>query len=341
VRIFFHYQVTDAPWGGGNQFLRGLIEQFHAQGALTRVEKEAQIHFFNSHQNYREVIRAARVYRDATFIQRVDGPMRLYNHRRDPRDLIVFLLARFIADGVIFQSDWSKRRSLELGFTADKRIETEVIHNSADDRIFFPDEREQPQSQRLKIIIVSWSTNQKKGFGIYKWLDKNLDFGKYLVDFVGNSPTGFQNIRVISPLSSEELARKMRESDMLLTASINDPCSNVIVEALACGTPVLALASGGHPELINSGGMLFSGRDDLLEKIDQMALNLDFLRQNIRTNSMKRVSESYLRFCRDTRKKLVNSKSNRSKLILFLLPLLLRLVLIRSAVLARLLRLTT
>lgn len=336
MRIFVHYRVTDAPWGGGNQFLKGLINQFQAEGALTQIEKEAHVHFFNSHQNYQEVIKAAKTYRDATFIQRVDGPMRLYNHRLDPRDLIVFLLARYVADGIIFQSDWSKRRLLESGFRSNGTTASCVIHNWADDRIFFPEDRVAAFSDKKKILIASWSTNRNKGFEIYKWLDKNLDFKRFIVEFVGNSPMEFQNIQVIPPLPSRDLATKMRESDILLTASMNDPCSNIIVEALACGTPVLALASGGHPELVRGGGMLFSGKDDLLQKIDQMVLDLDVLRKGIRKSSMNRVGASYLGFCRDVQSTAVNAKSTWDRAMLFFLPSLFRFILFSSAALTRL-----
>ncbi len=42
---------------------------------------------------------------------------------------------------------------------------------------------------------------------------------------------------------------------MLLHPKVRDPCPNVVLEALACGLPVVHSASGGVPELVGDGGI--------------------------------------------------------------------------------------
>ena len=41
-------------------------------------------------------------------------------------------------------------------------------------------------------------------------------------------------------------------ADILLHTKYNDPCPSTVIEALACGVPVVYSASGGVPELVGS-----------------------------------------------------------------------------------------
>jgi glycosyltransferase involved in cell wall biosynthesis len=46
-----------------------------------------------------------------------------------------------------------------------------------------------------------------------------------------------------------------RRAHVLLHPKVNDPCPNVVLEALACGCPVVHSASGGTPELVGDAGV--------------------------------------------------------------------------------------
>ena len=46
-----------------------------------------------------------------------------------------------------------------------------------------------------------------------------------------------------------------RRAHLLLHTKVNDPCPNVVLEALACGVPVVHSASGGTPELVGEAGV--------------------------------------------------------------------------------------
>ena len=76
------------------------------------------------------------------------------------------------------------------------------------------------------------------------------------VDILGTC--GVRRIRTLGPLPPLALARVLRQHDVYLTASVNDPASNALLEALACGLPALYLRSGGHAEITR--GPLFRPR---------------------------------------------------------------------------------
>ena len=99
---------------------------------------------------------------------------------------------------------------------------------------------------------------------------------------------------MISALPSEELADLLRTQDIYLAASLNDPCSNALLEALACGLPAAFAASGGHPELVGAAGLPFSSAEELPALLDRLASELDSYRAAIRVPSLAEVADRYL-----------------------------------------------
>jgi glycosyltransferase involved in cell wall biosynthesis len=63
--------------------------------------------------------------------------------------------------------------------------------------------------------------------------------------------------------SSAEISRRLQASDVLLHASVTEGIPNAIIEAMACGLPVVATSCGGVPEAITDGveGFLVAPRD--------------------------------------------------------------------------------
>ena len=112
-----------------------------------------------------------------------------------------------------------------------------------------------PASARDREQLVGQSP--RKGSGIPAWLDRNLDFDTFELTFAGRTQQRFERIRIVEPLPSEALAELLRAQDVYLAPSRDDPCSNALLEALACGLPAAYLRSGGHPELVGEGGIGF------------------------------------------------------------------------------------
>src|SRR5581483_9601097 len=155
-----------------------------------------------------------------------------------------------LADATIFQSRYSLEKHRELGY---ELVEPHVIVNAVDPAIFNTDGRESFSRNRpLRVVASSWSDNPRKGGPTYSWLAEHLDASHFEFTFAGRTRAPLP--RVVGPLTSTELADLLRSSDVFVTASENDPCSNAVLEALACGLPVAYLDSGGHPELVGDAG---------------------------------------------------------------------------------------
>jgi len=292
LNIFFNFQ--DSAFGGGNQFLKTLKHKLNTLNLYEEDAKNSSVIIFNSHQQYQEIFKLKKVLLNTKFIHRVDGPIRLYNDMSDTRDDIVYNLNR-LSDGTIFQSKYSFENNIKLGMKCPSRYR--IIQNFCDENIF-KTKNSIGINAKIRIISTSFSTNIKKGFGIYKFLDDNLDLSKYEYVFVGNSPAQFNNIKNIGCLNTEEVAKELYKSDIYLTASQNDPCSNSLIEAQTVGLPTIALNSGGHPEIINNNAELYESKDDLLEKINNVSSNIqDYFLKRSKINS-DRITEKYIQFAR-------------------------------------------
>jgi glycosyltransferase involved in cell wall biosynthesis len=69
-------------------------------------------------------------------------------------------------------------------------------------------------------------------------------------------------VRLAGPLAPEAVAQWMVASDVVTLPSYSEGHPNVLVEALACGRPVVATDVGGIPEVVDAAsGVLVRPRD--------------------------------------------------------------------------------
>lgn len=309
MKIHILYNFQDQPWGGGNQFLKALKREFEIQDIYEDKPENADVIIFNSHHNFDEVFDLKNRFKSKIFIHRIDGPLHLTRGSSKDLDKIIYKFNSLIADGIVFQSNWCRSHNHKF-FKISTKYET-VVSNASDKEVFNEQEKTFTPD-KVKIIASGWSPNWRKGFEVYKYLDENLDFSRYGMTFVGNSPVEFKNIKYIKPVGSKELAGILRQHDIYITASQNDPCSNSLIEALSCGLPAVALNDGGHPELIGNGGELFVVKQEVIEKINKVAKNYNYYHSQIKKPSMEKVCQSYLEFVKKIYQD-IESKSYKPK----------------------------
>ena len=302
MKIFVIYDLVDEPAGGGNQFIKMLKNEFKAQGFLAETPEKADIFLFNSHHCLKTVYSYKKSFPERKFVHRVDGPIRLYNNLGDPRDQQVYFANETFADATVYQSEWSKNQNLKMGLELKKFCT--IIQNCSDDKIFFPTQKSEKRD-KIRLISSSWSTNPKKGFDFYRSLDEILNFNDYEYVFAGSANIEFKNIKSLGILNSKKLANELRKSDIFITASENDPCSNALIEAASCGLTCIALNSGGHPEIIKNSDLLFENKSDFLKIIKETKNNLNSLK--IIVNKPKQVVDEYVDFLNKT----LNGKYSR------------------------------
>ena len=150
-------------------------------------------------------------------------------------------------------------------------------------------------SRPLRLISTSWSDNENKGGPTYAWLDAVLDRSRFEYTFVGRTRHPLPLGRTLPPQPSDRLAELLRDHDVFVTARVNDPCSNALLEALACGLPAVYRASGGHPELVGDAGVPFESAEDVPDALLQLSSDLDGYRSQITVPSLASVADAYVR----------------------------------------------
>jgi len=292
MKINILFEFKDGPWGGGNQFLKALRDEFRKRGVYEEEPESANSILFNSHHSLGKLLNLKLKYPQKKFIHRIDGPVFLIRNRDLAIDKLIFKLSENIADFSIFQSKWSLDKCQALGF---KNELFNVIYNAPDNSIFNTDNKGSFKSSgKIRIIATSWSGNLNKGFDVYEYLDENLDFEKYEFIFIGNSPIKFKNAKYIPPLPSNELAIELKKADIYITASKNDPCSNSLIEALSCGLPAVVFNDGGHPELIQKGGEVFNTKEESVEKIEVVSNNYNHYAHHIPQYKINIIADKYI-----------------------------------------------
>lgn len=301
----FH-DFAPPPAGGGHQFLRALWRELEQQG--WRLEKNTcspttRACLCNGHNFAAERLRALR-RAGVPIVHRVDGPVGVYRGRGpddDPTDQRVWQINRDLASATILQSRYSLLKHQELGYSF---VEPHIIPNTPDPTLFHAVGRiESPvvvqqgqpvQQRKVRLISTSWSDNPNKGAAVYQWLEEHLDWQRFDYTFVGRSPLRFRRIRTLPPLPSHQLAHVLRRHDIVITASRHDPCSNALLEALACGLPALYLNSGGHPELVGQAGFAFESAEELPALLDRLVADYPQRQEQISLPPLPHVAARYL-----------------------------------------------
>jgi len=189
---------------------------------------------------------------------------------RLPRRMIQWA-ARHAA-GMITVSRSLKDRLVELGVPAER---IEVLRNGVDLRLFRPVERAE-ERRRLgftrKTLLSVGNLLPLKGHDIAVRALPMLPECDLVI--VGGGPERSalealarelgvnDRVRIIAPLAQDALRSYFGAADALVLASSREGWANVLLEAMACGTPVIASDVGGTAEVVTApaAGVLMAER---------------------------------------------------------------------------------
>lgn len=294
LNIGVWHQFKQPPYGGGNQFMLALCKFLRRRMVKifeNKIEPGIDCYIINSVHFEIEQFLKKRHKNTIPIVHRIDGPIKIYRGIDQGLDDLCHKLNHQLAVMTILQSNYVLTANVKLGY---RYVNPVIIRNAVDQEIFNRTNRKPFSRQgKIKIISTSWSKNLNKGFEIYRWLDANLDWERYSYTFVGNSPVTFNNIKVINAVGSEKLAEILKQHDIYITASKNDPCSNALIEALACGLPAIFLDSGGHGEIVGWGGLGFKDRSEIPGLLETMVDHYEMFQNLISVESIDQVAEKY------------------------------------------------
>jgi glycosyltransferase involved in cell wall biosynthesis len=234
--------------------------------------------------------------RGVRIVQRLDGINWVHRRRNTgPRhflraeygNLILSLIRARIATHILYQSEFT-RRWWDQGY-GKRGAPSSVVHNGVDLDEYQPDGPGQPPIDRRRLLVVEGSL----GGGYDMGLDNALRLAEILQQkhgfpmellVVGKIGAGHQaavRSRTSVPIlwagtvARERIPEIDRSAHLLFSADLNAACPNAVIEAMACGLPVVAFDTGALNELVlgDSGRLVPYGADPWrLEKPDMPAL---------------------------------------------------------------------
>jgi glycosyltransferase involved in cell wall biosynthesis len=191
--------------------------------------------------------------------------------RAEYGNFMLQLIRSRLASRVVYQSEfvrgWWER---VYGATP---VTSRVIHNGVDLQVYAPNSSERPSADHWRLLMVEGSLmgGYEQGLQVGVQLlerlatDHHAKLGKPVeLMVVGRVSEALQRhwevylsqkalearIHWTGLTSRQAIPQIDRSAHLLYSADVNPACPNAVVEALACGLPVLAFDTGALPEMV-------------------------------------------------------------------------------------------
>jgi glycosyltransferase involved in cell wall biosynthesis len=211
--------------------------------------------------------------RGIPIVQRLDGINWLHRHlrtgarhwlRAEIGNWLLAYIRERIATKIVYQShfvqNWWERI---YGPGPGKK---RVIHNGVDLDLFQPGKADQPPTDRVSILMVEGNLDGGYELGIQSAvaLAEGFQTEKRSAELIIAGQVDAKlsakwdqksrlNIAWVGVLPNEQLPQLYRKAHLLFSGDLNAACPNSVIEAMACGLPVLAFNTGALSELVPEG----------------------------------------------------------------------------------------
>ena len=216
--------------------------------------------------------------RKVRIVQRLNGlnwrhkiertPLRPYL-KSELNNQLIALIRRFLADSIVYQSEFSQTWWNRV--FRKTSIPTQVTHNGIDLERYTPTGPEQPPQDHFRILLVEGHMSAGQTWGLETAislagiLKEMYDLSVELMVVGDVSDTVKAHAYTLAPaqwitwvgvVPRAEIPALDRAAHVLFSADLNAACPNSVIEAMACGLPILAYDTGALKELVPNGAGL-------------------------------------------------------------------------------------
>jgi len=297
MKVYINRRPKKGPWGGGIKTVNKLVDALTAEGHDVTFQLVPNIDIIfcidprpNEYGEwYQTFLQYKSVYQETKIVQRVGD---LGTHSKPELTHLVKQTLDY-SDFFIFPSEWAKEW---IGFGGKNY---EIVHNCPM-KIFHKHKAEDKNIEgKIKLVTHHWSMNPKKGFEFYQRLEEHIKKGdKYEFTYIGRKPDKYKFSNYLSPMDSESISKELPKHHIYLTASIEEAGANHVLEAMACGLPVVFHQGGGSIlNYCDEYGLKFSNFEEMIKSIEQMVDNYTTHKDKVLgyTKDNTQVVESYMR----------------------------------------------
>jgi glycosyltransferase involved in cell wall biosynthesis len=170
-------------------------------------------------------------------------------------------------------SEAIKREAIRYGLDPTKAW---VIRPAVDPNFFRPREQYRSDDETFQVVTTG-SLIWRKGYeyallAVRRLVDKGTPVR---FDIIGDGPErqrilytihdlGLERqVHLYGPLAPDEVRDQLQQADVFLLSSLSEGISNAVLEAMACGLPIVTTDCGGMNEVVTDGveGFLVTARD--------------------------------------------------------------------------------
>jgi glycosyltransferase involved in cell wall biosynthesis len=181
-----------------------------------------------------------------------------------------------VADHVLYQSEFCKRSADE--FIGEPRSSWEVLYNAVDVQQFRPPTAE-PAMDGPVLLLGGDQTQAYRlelGLRTLAALIPSCPDARLLVSGRLVVPAGplveelglGDRVEFVDRYAQRDAPELFHRAHLLLHTKVNDPCPTLVLEAMACGLPVVYPASGGVVELVGDEAGIGVPHDDSFARDD-------------------------------------------------------------------------
>lgn len=211
------------------------------------------------HQARKRGVRIVQRLDGINWVQRARWTGPRYHIRAEYGNFMLALIRNHFADRVIYQSQFIR------GWWNDKygeaRVPSTVILNGVNLERYSPEGKQDRPTNLYRLLLLEGSLAGGLNTGLFHGiaLAEKLN-EKYPIEVVvaGKVDEATQAklkstvpIKFLGTIPREDIPQLARSSHLMYCAEVNPPCPNSVIEALACGLPVVGFDSGSLKELIN------------------------------------------------------------------------------------------